>query len=355
MKRPKIAIDARMIGPTKHGISEYVRDMVFGLAAIKDKPYDLQLLVGKTLPEWDSIREIPFTTTKTPFLSPFEVFEIPLVLKKLGACLFHSPSFAAFPFNYIPTAYTVHDLNHLHFGNILKRTYFNHLLKPCLLKSPLVITVSEFSRQELSEWLSLPKEKIKVVHNAIHVESPPSDWENQLTKLGLKKYGFHLTISNPRPHKNIPVLIEAFLKHLEINPEAWPLVINLSQEEVGVRHPKIKLLGTVGESERTSLLAGAGAFYFLSLYEGFGRPPLEAATFGCPIVASDIAPHRETLSNQPDTKLLSPRNHEAWVNSFKWAEQTQFNRIKKTLLAPYTREFLAAQMDGFYREVLNLL
>ncbi len=343
-----VVIDARMIGASGHGIAEYVRDLVSGLAELPGRKYSLHLLVAKDLPPDDPLRKLPHTQVKAAFLSASEWFEVPWVLKTLRADLFHSPSFAAFPFCRIPTIYTVHDLIHLHFGSFLHKAYYRFILRPSLNKAVRVCTVSEFSRREIAQWLEWPEDKIAVVKNAIHVEDPPLDWESRLIRRGLRNKSYHFSLSSSKPHKNMPFLIRAYLAHAEKNEGAWPLVVSLTQEEVGFKHPKVVCVGRLSSDEKNALLAGAGAFYFPSLHEGFGRPPLEAATLGCPAVVSNIPVHLEILKGFTETTFLSPKNQNEWIEAFGLAEN---KKLEKALgVWAWERSHLARAYDQIYSE-----
>lgn len=325
-QKPLVVIDARMIGPVGHGIAEYVRDLVLGLYELSEKKFELHLLVGKELPEEDPIRKIPHTVVHSEFLSFSEMLEVPRVLKKLGAVLFHSPSFSAYPFLSIPAIYTVHDLNHLHYGSPIQKAYYEFILKPALKKAVQVCTVSETSREELANWLGWPKERIEVIRNAIHVASPPSDWEERLKKWGLTKYQYHFSLSSNKPHKNMSFLIRAYLAHAEGKPDAWPMVVSLTNEEAGIAHRKLICVGRLNNEDKTTLLSGAGAFYFPSLYEGFGRPPLEAAAYGVPVVVSKIKVHEEIYRDVKGARMIVPNDEKEWIESFRLAEN---NKLEK--------------------------
>lgn len=360
-KKPLIVIDARMIGPFGHGIAEYVRDLILGLEEVPNRPYNFHILVGRNLPQSDPMRKVAHTQVLAAFLSPSELIEVPLKVKKLGADLFHSPSFSAFPFVCGPSIYTVHDLTHLYFGSVLKKTYYRVILKPTLRRASKLTTVSEFSQKELSDWLGWPKDRIKVIRNAIHLDELPLDWEKMLSKWNLRKRAYHFALSNSKPHKNISLLLRAYLAHVKKNPHAWPLVLSVDRKEVGVEHSKVICVGALGTDEKNALLAGAAAFYFPSITEGFGRPPIEAYLLKCPrIVVSDIPVHRELMSGLDNPPLfLSPHREEEWTAQFSQAEgPVEFlvgglssSTKKKTWLS---RQELAEQMDKVYREALNL-
>lgn len=72
------------------------------------------------------------------------------------------------------------------------------------------------------------------------------------------------------------------------------------------KDPRISFLGRVSDEELVKYYSNAQAFVFPSIYEGFGLPPLEAQTCGCPVLVSDIPPHHEVVGESG--KFCNPNN-----------------------------------------------
>jgi glycosyltransferase involved in cell wall biosynthesis len=116
------------------------------------------------------------------------------------------------------------------------------------------------------------------------------------SKYGLKSYLFYL--GNLMPHKNLRKLLRAFaLLHRELpytlviagwkDPRHYP-ALEAEAQSLGLAE-KVLFLNYVPADDLPALYAGAEAFVFPSLYEGFGLPPLEAMACGCPVLVSNIA------------------------------------------------------------------
>src|SRR5204863_151085 len=99
-------------------------------------------------------------------------------------------------------------------------------------------------------------------------------------------------LSNPKPHKNIPMLLESYRLAQAQEQAIWPIVLNFKPAR-GNASPKVQSIEALSEKDMHALLHGAGAVLFPSLYEGFGLPPVEAAACGVPTIVSDIPSHRE--------------------------------------------------------------
>ncbi|MGO4336420.1 glycosyltransferase family 4 protein [Labrys sp. KB_33_2] len=153
----------------------------------------------------------------------------------------------------------------------------------------VIFTVSEFSKKELVRYGIAGADKIVVVHNGCdHILKIVPD-DSLLAKLELERGRYAVALANTQKHKNIAILLEAFAR-----PELKdvPLVLfggagKADFESLGHVVPaNVRFAGRTSDAELAGLMANAGALAFPSLTEGFGLPPLEAMSLGCPVVAA---------------------------------------------------------------------
>jgi glycosyltransferase involved in cell wall biosynthesis len=151
-------------------------------------------------------------------------------------------------------------------------------------------------------------------------------------------YGpYFLSLHSAAPHKNMPLLIQAYAAYRRsVGRAAVPLVIAGGQgdpraaisasEQLSDKDLKgVSFLGFVDESDLSPLYSNAQAFFFPSLYEGFGLPVLEALFCGVPVFASNAGSLPEIFvplegSDAAADRLLDPGRPEAWTDAFIRAE-----------------------------------
>jgi glycosyltransferase involved in cell wall biosynthesis len=157
-------------------------------------------------------------------------------------------------------------------------------------------TVSDFSRRELMDTLGL--RSAFIAHNGTEHLARVQPDDAILRQLGVTAGQYFLAVGSRAPNKNLGALSQA----LELLGPAAPklVVVGAGAKIFGSTdadlNPSILLAGPASDAALTALYQGAIALLFPSLYEGFGIPPLEAMTLGCPVIASDIPPVREVCA-----------------------------------------------------------
>ncbi len=198
---------------------------------------------------------------------------------------------------------TIHDLVPLRLPYTTldnKRTYYK-TINHCLKKSDVIVTVSNNSKEDLQSLFNVASDKIVVTYPPITLNPDIPNMEtisSVLRRYGLKEMEYLLFVGAIEPKKNVGRLIDAYLaldtdkKLVIVGKRGWLWKEELRKVEKiqGKNRPqRIKLLDHIPSRDLSSFYAGAYCFVFPSLYEGFGLPPLEAMTFGCPVITSNLS------------------------------------------------------------------
>jgi len=210
---------------------------------------------------------------------------------------------------------TVHDLSFLiepqWYGLRARLWHVAVNARGLLRRADAIIALSAHTKRELIERLGLPTEKIHVIPPGIPTV-PVSEAEIQDTRYKIQT-PFILYLGGIERRKNLVRAIQAFELAAERMPETRFIIAGMpgsgyAEIESTIRLSKfrdrIELIPSVTAEQKSSLLAHATAFFFPSLYEGFGFPPLEAMRAGVPVVASSAGALPETLGNA--ALLLDP-------------------------------------------------
>lgn len=196
----------------------------------------------------------------------------------------------------------IHDATIFRHPESFSRPYrlFHTMLGWTLTRTARIATVSHFSKGELAEIFRVRADGIAVVHNATDHFAGLAPDPSILERLKLVGQEFFLLVGTLKPNKNIGFAVRAFQR---LGRPGQKLVV------VGGQHANVFRGGDYGsadnlifpgrlaDAEIVALERSATAFVFPSLYEGFGIPPLEAMSQGCPVLASDIPPVREACGD----------------------------------------------------------
>ena len=164
------------------------------------------------------------------------------------------------------------------------------LIQPILgRRNRRILTVSEFSKTQISKLGLCQDDRIGVVHNGadhiLHVEPDRSAIE----RLKLRPQDYVIALASTQAHKNIPILLAAFFD-LRLAGVKLVLFGGTAQSEFESQGypipPNAVFAGRVSDGELRGLLAEALCLAFPSTTEGFGLPPLEAMLVGCPVLVA---------------------------------------------------------------------
>ena len=157
-----------------------------------------------------------------------------------------------------------------------------------------------------------------------------------MDRFGLQFDGYCLCSGTIEPRKNIGRLLDAYESLPIAIRSRWPLVLcgfagwksELLHERIAdlERQGSIRYLGYISDTDLPLLYAGARAFIYPSLYEGFGLPVLEAMAAGVPIVYSDAASIPEVAGNAGI--MVNPQDTRALANSIAEILENESSRTK---------------------------
>jgi len=193
---------------------------------------------------------------------------------------------------------TIHDLSYLENPLWFSKFYyyFYKFLTPLTAKKALkILTVSNFSKHEIINKLEIHESKIEVIYNAVS--------ENIVNRnpKSITKEKYILSVSSLDPRKNFNRLIEAYNSLKDCDYKLY--VVGKNNRVFGdiklnaEQNANIIFTGYVNDIELAELYCKATLFIYPSLYEGFGIPNLEAMSNNCPVLTSNIPPHKEVCGN----------------------------------------------------------
>ncbi len=256
----------------------------------------------------------------------FEQVALSLAARRLGLDLLHVPYMAPPLWTRTPVVVTVHDLIPwllpAYRGNLRKRAY-TWLDVQATRRASLLIAVSEHTAQDVVRHLGVPRERIRVIYEAaspgLHRATPEE--VDALRRRYRLSERFVLYLGDTDRRKGLPTLLEAFARWQKRHPQeavtlvvAGPLhrpdgrlYVDLPglANNLGIRE-QVRFLGPVPEEDKAALYTAATCFAFLSEYEGFGLPPIEAMACGTAVLVGRTSSLPEVVGDAG--LLVDPRD-----------------------------------------------
>ncbi len=282
-----------------------------------DRPYDPSFVFG---PNVTPVVLHPQARHPVLFHLWFD-WSLPAMLRKYKADLFLSTDGLCSLRTKVPTCLVMHDLAFEHYPEHLIRSHRNYLRRYSPLfarKAARVVTVSQFSRQDIATRYHISPEKIDVTHNGAHPAYQPLDWhEREAVK---EKYAdgceYFVFAGALHPRKNVINLLKAFIdfkkryrsnmKLVIVGRMAWKF-----EELVALRaempfRKEVKWVGYMNVEELCKVIGGAYALAYASLFEGFGIPILEALKCNVPAIVSNTSSMPEVAGDA--ALLVDPKS-----------------------------------------------
>jgi glycosyltransferase involved in cell wall biosynthesis len=286
----KIYINGKFFCQRISGTQRYARELLNQLDRIlsteDDQEIAIEILVPKQVQSMPRYTNLQVRTVGRMSGTKWEQMELPLYCQ--GQTLFTLTGGA--PLLHFPNIVTIHDaaVAAAPAGySVAYRLWHRNVCRRMAKTAERIFTNSNFSKSELVKWYGAAPDKITVTYlgsdHFSHLEGDAS----ALARFGISgKYV--LAVSSHNPNKNLRRVVEA-MRHLR---STGPQLVIAGGHDNSVYQKSMKLpdgarvLGYVSDPELKALYENAACFVFPSLYEGFGLPPLEAMSSGCPVVVS---------------------------------------------------------------------
>lgn len=306
----RVVLDATALGSGLGGDETMLRGVLRGMALTAETGDELRVLAAHDV-------ELPTEVVASAAMPVERVRRLPGPLH-FGARLpwrldhHHRDAGAVFTVTHaplrspIPRALMVQDLSFHHRPDLYPRATrvrLERLVRRQVHEASVVMTVSDYCRDDIIATYGLAPERVHTVPNTVSVPTPlapdaRSAADGWLAEQGVRSPYF-LYLGNLHPRKNVATALRAFTRARATDPTladhqfvvAGARWWGEGETSAADAAPdgSVLLVGRVDDDVRQVLLEQAVALVYLSMFEGFGLPPLEAMAAGTPVLASTAA------------------------------------------------------------------
>lgn len=324
----RIGIEAqRIFRPKKHGMDVVAIELIRNLQQI-DKKNEYVVFCSKGVKDDTIVASSNFQIDKFSTLTyaHWEQLYLPLEVKKQKLDLLHCTANTAPLCCKVPLLLTLHDIIYLenvdfkgtayqNLGNLYRRWLVPKIAK----KASLILTVSEFEKENILRRLQLPESKVEVLYNGVspqfNANYPSQQIEEFRNRYGLPSQ-YIMFLGNTAPKKNTLNVIKAYVDLCTEFHNEIPLVLLDYRKELVIKileelkQPgllnRFIFPGYVPHHQIPLMYNAATIFLYPSLRESFGLPILEAMACGTPVITSTTSSMPEIAGNA--ARLVDPFN-----------------------------------------------
>ena len=298
---------------------------------IFDRPYDESFVFSENI---QPVFIYPQARHPVLYYLWFE-HSIPYILKKYKADLFFSPEGYLSLSSDVKQVNVFHDLNFEYYPADLpfaERYFYRHYYPLYARKAKRIATVSEYSRQDISKLYKIDPDIIDVVYNGVNEKySPVNDQVKEKTRTEYTRgCEYFVFVGALHPRKNIRNLFLAFdhfrnamdsnIKLLVVGEKKWwTSAIEEAYENMKYKDEVI-FAGRLSPEKLNSVIGSALALTYVSYFEGFGIPMVEAFSTETPVITSNVTCLPEIAGNA--ALLTDPFSIESIADAMK---QIAFN------------------------------
>jgi alpha-1,3-rhamnosyl/mannosyltransferase len=369
-----VGIDARKL--TDYGIGAYVRNLLEAIARNpQSERYRFRVYVRPadraSVPPLPERFEIVEEDSPGYSISELTTFAWRLWRDRLD--LFHATHYVIPPLARARAVVTIHDIIHVLYPQFLPHRaaliYARVMIRRALRRANRIITVSNNSKRDLVDYFGISPARIEVIYNGVaarfRADLPPEESRRVAEKYGLPR-PYLLFLGGEKPHKNVRNVLRAFaearrdreLPHGLVL--AGPMPKNRSRVEALIEAldlgDRVVRPGVVPEEDLPGLFAGADAFLYPTLYEGFGLPVAEAMACGVPVLTSSTSALQEIAGGY--AYLVDPMDVDAIARGIvdlatDPKRRQEFAELGRRRAADFSWERAAAQTLKVYAEALG--